>query len=430
MIKNDKKTLFSKLLTLCLIASISASSCKKEEKTITTNGSSNVNASSTSYGAMAKLAGDDMRPCTMTAAQIVAFPEEPEEELVDQALYSLAYVMRGEIANDQVADFIFNACAQNESECVTFDALFTQFPQMLPTLNANLAAMNVQGIQHFNNYTELLSALNRRGISYSPVINIPNIADADIQYAPFLSPGIEVAPDLQGDDDIFVWNILAPNDYRPGVLNKAEATDKRKPTMVTSVKATDYQPTPQEMGAFRRTINGQVVSAESTATPYLDTYEFLIKYRYEKNKYSDVAKVCWRYSSLSGSGSWIYGNNKPYSINIVGSVHKNDINTQQTQWSYLMPQMFTGDVVYYNMFEEDWYAATKDLGNFTYLGHTGYVEGRMKFDDEYYLIVPKNANIDPAKHVINKNLWDQVYSARTMKDENVVKGYFIQHMQN
>lgn len=95
------------------------------------------------------------------------------------------------------------------------------------------------------------------------------------------------------------------------------------------------------------------------------------------------------YGEVTGLPLW--RDNGTYQIwKEIRSVHKSDISKDLNHWEQISDDYNPrGDFrIFFNTFERDWYSSPKDLGEGEEYGTIIYLEGRMKYNDNWYAFDP------------------------------------------
>jgi hypothetical protein len=252
--------------------------------------------------------------------------------------------------------------------------------------------------------TFLSSQLVYENVLYQPVIVIPNYNTLDVNLLPIVSGGVDLNDELDNriDDDIFAYNLLDNGSFEEIYLSEEEAMSTQRPVLVFS-NGIDDTSIPLDgqifLDSYGVKSNSNNNSGNTDAsTKRFDHMHVSIKstsFHYDPRRQKNEYRYTGIYLHSSGWG-WIWKTDQ--SSNLVRNFSKNDCNgAQYTDWGQVYyadthyPDPTTEHYIAFNTFERDWAKSQKPLGNGTRNGYTGYLYGKMTFNDEWYLSDPNSA---------------------------------------
>ena len=327
---------------------------------------------------------------------------DKQDELINFKLIELSEKLKPVLTSKEVRKKIFELIAENKKYISLYETVVS---------DSKLFNLNLGKKENF--YFE------HSGILYEPVINIPNLKNADYNLNPIVSPGIEVEDDDSKGirDFIFCWIADCNYNYKGTVIGEKQALTLKNPLFVI---------TPHMVG--------EDYKSEFNVINYKNPDDYLVSSRTEPRYFFDLIKINHRYE---GSGSsevyiqnyrideneivhWLPQSGGADGKRILWDMPSNKVGVLETiDATLLLPNRPDEEVspsccnaAFYAMWERDWYTSNKELGTICYNNRTLYFDGDRKYFHEWYSYDPNSihascipwSTIMPSKINFNQSL--------------------------
>lgn len=258
---------------------------------------------------------------------------------------------------------------------------------------------------------------------YVPAIFVPNIDLADPSLQPLISPNLEVnaLEDESLEDNVIGWfyETAEAEIVSESIVDEASSLITTNPLFFidNGVTSTYIEPNPNAVPFYgidscmhADTSSGKISSRNNsatnqlTATKQFHSYEHSIRsasYRYE-SRWSGKSEFTIGHAYIKANGQVVnlFGGAQGYKE--ISKIDRNQVHGQmQYKWNYhayddnpkynswLFPTIQNGvHYMYWNTYERDWNRGFKSLGNVTRNGGTIGLQGRMKYNGDWYAWIP------------------------------------------
>jgi len=248
---------------------------------------------------------------------------------------------------------------------------------------------------------------------YIPAIYVFNVQKANPNKMPIFSPGIFVNEDLPGmeqyEDHLVVWYFdVERNVFIEGLLSEEAALTLTNPIFIVDnadpkrskahKSGEDDDPDPEDC------ISTAPTPTQAMRDAYYKSYEYQLNYRMEATGKSDFCINAALIDEYGGGGYRVTykDNGSVYPEWLIAKVAKKDIGKPLTQWFGFCLTLFGIDNVpfecnylFWNLYERDWAKSPKDLGEATANNKTIYLEGNMKYNNNWIAYHPNDVQSNP-----------------------------------
>lgn len=148
---------------------------------------------------------------------------DSDDEVINKVLMNLSEILQEVVTDKDINKRILELAKEYNNEYIPLRKIVEEYPQ----INGYFPSDKFQA----SNYEMIY-----RDITYEPVINIPNIDNADYTLNPLLSPGFEVEDnDEKGIDDfVFSWYLTDDGTFKEVIVGEEQGVSMKNPLFVIS----------------------------------------------------------------------------------------------------------------------------------------------------------------------------------------------------
>jgi len=317
---------------------------------------------------------------------ILSNPDK-EDMNVDKNLYYLGIALTEIVKTKSFIQDIENHVKKSQLQIYPFDEFIAQKNTVETIINNKLNNANLSAISTEKenlNYVTISDNFHYKGISYKPVIFVPNLKHADFSLPLIISPGIEVKdlPEKGIENAVIAWKLNDENEWEEFLLTEDDAMKNSNPVLILSL-STEKQikdEKTKKMVCYDYYSESKGNNNQKSGNSY-KTGNFKIMYNYERSGGSEFELSSMREFN-NGSVEYVYTNERIANVkrkNVGKDLSSNKtIGYKASDCAYLI----------FNTFEFDWYTANKYLGRLN-----GWnLNGQMKYNNEWYAFNPSVNN--------------------------------------
>ena len=358
--------------------------------------------------------------------QLLLNPEDSDDEKINQYLYKLSLATRELIKYSDFNETIIRMAKDSETNSANLLDLAEEAPNYYDSINNRLA---VEGLS----ISQIASDLTHRPIApnpdypitgaieyYVPAIFIPNPSTVNSNLQPIISPNIEVDAryDESLEDNIVAWFYSGPQSevVTEICLSEESAMNSSNPIFLLDNSVLTLA-TEQDLDfvSYMEDVETLAGSSSSSSSEIsFSSYEFGIKesyYMYEpwqsgKSEFSVSTVRIDDTGTLHLVNPWGWGGTFLREWRTLYKIDSDDDGVMHEKWRYhasnwqpwsnpWTPQVIQSGVnmVFWNTFERDWNRSPKPLGTCTASGLSVYLQGNMKYNDNWYTWIPNTTQI-------------------------------------
>ncbi len=341
------------------------------------------NAESTKLQLVYELNNINLEANTESLTSLILNPADKDDEKISYQLYNLSLAILPLIKDPVFTKNAIKLARKNKNQTVSISDLAELDPNVKMLINNALKSSNTSIYELSKNMTYD----NGESIDqYIPSIFIPNLSILDENLQPILSPNIEADSDKNPalEDKIVAWYYTADGDKKEILISEEESLKTLNPLFILD-DASDFSNQPST--ATLSSVTSESTSAKVQADVF-ESNQYRINHRYERRGKSDFTVMAYRIDP-NGVIHWIHHSS---GRKILHRVKKKDIGKDLSGWHFFSNKdtPYSTNYYVYNTFERDWYSSPKPLGSFSANGVTLYLEGRRRYDGEWYAFPPNS----------------------------------------
>lgn len=294
---------------------------------------------------------------------------------------------------DEVTDYIYNNINKN-SGLISVSDIIAEFPEVEKNINSEF---KVNKRSDFKCYSDFISSFNEKGIKYFPTINIPNILNAEKDFIPIISAGIEIPEDMDNKSDFILAYKYDNKDFLPIYICEEEAIASKAALYVLSLNSENEI----ELNKQNKLIETPYLSINSS-NYYLNESKgnfdiFITSWkatqRFDNTKKSEITIAA---GVIKQDGSY----RNPFGLDdrkLIEDMDKSKIGLIRRGKVFFSSDFYWNIedqvAIFFNSYERDWYASIKDIGKGTKYGTDCWVRGRMSGNNDTYVYDASNRNL-------------------------------------
>lgn len=350
---------------------------------------------------------------------------DKESQIINKAEYELSKVLVKLAADKKFTDFVIQTSKQNKG-VVKYSQVFEQFPKYMSYFQntilekrfelkgTNPKQLNTRNGQNYD--------FEHTGYGYESVIFVANYENDINSSYPVVAPELEIEDDdiNENYDIVYAMEVQSDGTYEEVNVGQYDASQTTSAIMVTSlVTVSELNSTPIQEGTFEN-LKSDDKPLGTRSTPICQSNTFTIKVYYDQSCSQEIyaagtefvsppllnpnplrAKIGdnsgenqtfvnnWRVVEMKANECgkplfvWFGGSGCSSSARITPKTYAKDFYK-------IKPSAASGaHLVYYNLYERDWYCSNKTLGTLSFpSGESDFLEGRRRYHDEWIAFNP------------------------------------------
>jgi hypothetical protein len=327
-------------------------------------------------------------------------PFDDDDEKISKYLYLLSIAIRDLIMEPEFNKIIINMALNSENQTANLLELKKHAPNYYSKLEKNLNSKGLSLVSISNDFTRKPTNPNlnypetAKIEKYYPAIFIPNLENLDATLQPIISPNVEVdcSKDESIEDNIIAWFYTKEGNMEEIIISEETSLKTKNPLFLLDNASNKVKKNKIDIVSPKPDLTANL---KSTSSRSYSSYEYSIEEGYEYESWtSGKSEFCIEALRIDPEGvvHWIYNSSW---WKMIAEVSHDDIGDTLYTWSHHADNWtpYANNYIFWNTFERDWNRSSKSLGSATKNGVTVYVDGRMRYDDNWYAWIPETLEL-------------------------------------